>query len=387
VNFKSTTKISPPSFSLSLLLVLFIKFAFLGCVIVLFADCAGAQTPLQVLQQTAAVYRNLSSYEFQVTVQTKRGSDVTEQRLTEMGLNPGKFRIEDEDSRGGLRIADGQNQWIFNRSTNEYSKAPLNADTPTPISDLENIDQHVSQAQFVREELFVAEGRPVRVVVVEVVRDRWPNGTLQGAKFVMYRIDEKNFRVYKANTYSSGDTQIVLYSILKWNQPVPDTSFAFVPPPNSHSVFSVHEQAESFRSLIGTQAPDFTLQDTDGHSVNLRSLLGKVVIVDFWATWCPPCRAQMPELQRISQESEKQGLVVLGLDVGETANEVSQFARKGSYTFTMLLGAEPETSAEYYVEAYPTTFVVDRQGHITFSSTGGEPPDRLRSAVAAALRQ
>jgi cytochrome c-type biogenesis protein len=89
----------------------------------------------------------------------------------------------------------------------------------------------------------------------------------------------------------------------------------------------------------------------------------------------------------MSLESAKQGLVVLGLNVGEAGNEVAQFAQQESYTFPLLLGAEPDISAKYYVEAYPTTFVVDRQGRITFSSTGSEPPDRLRAAVAAALHQ
>lgn len=72
---------------------------------------------MQMLQQTAAVYRNLASYEFQVTVQTKRGADVCERRLIEMGSRPGKFRIESVDSKGELRVGDGRDQGIFNRAS------------------------------------------------------------------------------------------------------------------------------------------------------------------------------------------------------------------------------------------------------------------------------
>jgi peroxiredoxin len=79
------------------------------------------------------------------------------------------------------------------------------------------------------------------------------------------------------------------------------------------------------------------------------------------------------------------GLVVLGLDIGEDAGTVSAFAKKQSYTFALLMGTEPDTSARYYVEAYPTTFVVDRRGRIAFRELGGASPDKLRSAVQAAL--
>lgn len=387
MNTESRPRHSPLSVARSFFLPSILRTALFGCALTLCASGAGGQTALQVLQQTAAVYHNLATYEFQVTVQTKRGADVSEQRLTEMGSRPRKFRIENVDAKGEFRVADGRDQWVLNRASNEYSRAPLTADTSTPISDLENIDQHVSDAGFMREELFTVDGKPVRIVIVKVIREVWPQGALHGAQFVMYRIDESNFRVYKAITYSADETQIVLYSISKWNQPLPDTSFTFMPPPSARAASAGQEQSIPFRSLVGTQAPDFTLQDTSGRAVSLHELLGKVVLVDFWASWCGPCRVQMPELQRISQELGGQGLVVLGLNVGEPANAVVQFAHEESYTFSLLLGAEPDISAKYFVEVYPTTFVVDRQGRISFSSKGLEPPDRLRSAVAAALSQ
>jgi peroxiredoxin len=95
----------------------------------------------------------------------------------------------------------------------------------------------------------------------------------------------------------------------------------------------------------------------------------------------------MPYLQRLHHDLANKGLVVLGLDVGEDVEDVKQFAAQESYTFTLLLGAEPDIAAKYYVEAYPTTFVVDRQGRISFRSLGGEPPGRLQSAVNHALAE
>jgi thiol-disulfide isomerase/thioredoxin len=262
----------------------------------------------------------------------------------------------------------------------------MGTDAQTPVSAFAQIDQHVTGASIAREEQFLVDGRPVPIYVVRVSRDRWPQGSPAGAEYAMYRIDKKTFAVYKAITYSKDATQIVLYSVVKWNQPVADALFAFKPPAGARVVSSVSSLEAKSTAMVGTGAPDFTLEDVSGHAVTLRGLLGKVVVVDFWATWCGPCRSQMPHLQAMQKDLADQGLVVLGLDVGEDAATVASFGKEQSYTFTMLLGAEPDVSAKYYVEAYPTTFVVDRLGQVVYRELGGASPDGLRAAVEGALR-
>ena len=93
----------------------------------------------------------------------------------------------------------------------------------------------------------------------------------------------------------------------------------------------------------------------------------------------------MPVLEKMHSELRDQGLVVLGLDVGEDSEHVAQFAKQKGYTFTLLLGAEPDITEKYFVDGYPTTFLVDRQGRIAFRTMGGETPDKLQAAVEAAL--
>ena len=94
----------------------------------------------------------------------------------------------------------------------------------------------------------------------------------------------------------------------------------------------------------------------------------------------------MPHLQQMHRELSGKGLVILGLDVGEDAETVTKFARQLSYTFPLLLGAEPDVAARYYVQSYPTTFVIDRQGRIAFRGMGGESAEGLQSAVDSALQ-
>jgi peroxiredoxin len=138
-------------------------------------------------------------------------------------------------------------------------------------------------------------------------------------------------------------------------------------------------------SMIGMEAPDFTLSDPSGNPVHLRDLRGKVVVVDFWATWCGPCRALMPHIQKMHEQLATKGLVVLGLDVGEDAATVAKFSKTESYTFRLLLDAEPQVTSRYFVQAYPTTFVIDRAGRIAFRDMGSGKPTDLQAAVEKAL--
>jgi peroxiredoxin/outer membrane lipoprotein-sorting protein len=348
---------------------------------------------MKILKQTAATYRNLTSYQFKVTEQTVVDSNVSERRLTESGVGAGKFRIEDDGPRGTVRVADGKTVWNFDRGTNEYTKVAVTADTDTPISGLQTLDQHVTDASIAREDLFIVNGVAVPVYVVAVARNQWPAGTIAGAQFAMYRIDEKTNVVYKAAIYdASENAQIFLYSILKWNQAVPPALFAFAPPASARLVVAAAARVQGIpvptpntKTLLGMSAPDFTLKDTNGNAVTLSALKGKVVIVDFWASWCGPCQAQMPELEKMHRELSAQGLLVLGLDVGEDSERVTQFAKQKDYTFTLLLGAEPDITEKYFVDGYPTTFLVDRQGRIAFRTMGGLTPEKLRAAVETAL--
>jgi thiol-disulfide isomerase/thioredoxin len=357
---------------------------------VAFCDAQAAQAAMQVLQRTAATYQNLRSYEFKVTVHLARGSAVSEQRFTESGVRPSKYRIDDEDPRGKLQVADGQKEWVLSRASNSYTKAPLTPASLTPISDFENMAQHVTGAEILREERYIADGKSVMVYVVAVARDLWPPGTLPSVEFMIYRIDEETFVVHEVTTHTPeaiNETKMAVYSVVKWNEPLLGTEFTFSPPESAQEASSIPSTSVLVTSLIGAEAPDFTLQDLNGKAVSLHDFVGKVVIVDFWASWCPPCQAEMPYLQDLHQKLGGKGLVVLGLDIGEDSETVAQFAKQGAYTFKLLLGGEPQVDTSYYVGAFPTTVVIDRLGKIVYRDDGFGPPNKLQSAVIKALKQ
>ncbi len=124
--------------------------------------------------------------------------------------------------------------------------------------------------------------------------------------------------------------------------------------------------------MTGFLAPDFTLSTTDGEQISLSMLRGTPVVVNFWATWCPPCRAEMPALERLWQQYDKRSLMVLGVDQGESAQAVEQFGRGTvGTTFPLLLDSRLRVGALYGVRALPTTFFIDAQGRIQDVKIGG----------------
>jgi peroxiredoxin len=136
------------------------------------------------------------------------------------------------------------------------------------------------------------------------------------------------------------------------------------------------------------QAPDFTLTDLDGNRHRLSDYLGQVVIINFWATWCPPCRAEMPSMQRAWEALKQEGIVMLGIDVGEDEDTIFLFTANYPVEFPLLLDRDSEVIAQWPVRGLPTTFVVDPKGRIVYQAIGGREWDEpeLMAAVRA-LRQ
>jgi len=123
-------------------------------------------------------------------------------------------------------------------------------------------------------------------------------------------------------------------------------------------------------AVVGAPAPDFTLADLSGHSVSLSGFKGQVVLLNFWATWCPPCKLEMPTLQQHSVDYKDQGLVVVGVEAGEPKADVQDFANNLRLTFPILPDEKATVTDMYRVTALPTTFIIDRQGIIVQQAMG-----------------
>ena len=136
---------------------------------------------------------------------------------------------------------------------------------------------------------------------------------------------------------------------------------------------------------IGFPAPDFALSDLAGQTVRLADLRGQPLVLNFWATWCPPCRAEMPALQSIALSTASRGVRVVGINQAEDAAQVTGFMQTLGLDFPVLLDRDAAVSQLYRVRSLPTTFFVDRDGVIREIVIGGPMSQALLASKIESL--
>jgi peroxiredoxin len=114
--------------------------------------------------------------------------------------------------------------------------------------------------------------------------------------------------------------------------------------------------------IMNKEAPHFTLEDISGKKLSLSLFKGKVILVNFWATWCIPCMNEMPSFNRLFQKYKERGLMVLGVSMDTSIEAVQKFLSKTDLGFPVLLDSDLSISHKYKVFAFPTTFLIDRDG-------------------------
>ncbi|MDD3705761.1 MAG: redoxin domain-containing protein [Clostridiaceae bacterium] len=154
-------------------------------------------------------------------------------------------------------------------------------------------------------------------------------------------------------------------------QPVPDAESA----PSADDNIS-----ESKINLMNDY--DFSLEDLNGNKVDLSSFKGKKIFLNFWATWCPPCKAEMPDIEKLYQETKDSDLVILAVNVGEDKKTAQNFMNANKYNFTVLLDVTGEVSRLYQVTGIPTSYFIDTEGFLEDGITGGISLESMKEYIS-----
>lgn len=139
-------------------------------------------------------------------------------------------------------------------------------------------------------------------------------------------------------------------------------------PPLSHSL-EAHDPREAAAAL--------RLKDIGGRTVDLSTYKGKIVLINYWATWCPPCRREMPSIEHLVEKIRSKDFVVLAVDVGEDADTIETFTSQldTPLSFPILLDTDSKAMQSWRVAGLPTTYFIDRRGRVAYTAIGGREFD------------
>ncbi len=187
----------------------------------------------------------------------------------------------------------------------------------------------------------------------------------------------------RESDFSSGGTMDIYFNNWKINSVTDESVFKFSPPPG---VSKVEPKKEV---MLGKKAPDFTLSTLDGKKISLKDYEGKkVVVIDFWATWCGPCRMAMPILQEVYDELKDKDVVFLAVNVGEEKSKVENYIKKINYPIPVLLDTEGRTATAYNVQSIPRLVIIGKDGIVKGGHTGvsGNMKEELKKEILEILK-
>ncbi len=326
----------------------------------------------ELVRRVAEAYRNLPASRFEFTETVLRTSEQTERRsqarVTVLFSPPNKWRRETTGGREPeTEIADGKTRWTVYPQTNEYRSTGQGA-AVQPLN-YASIDQGRNPPAIVgTEQVNGVECMVVRLDLGrEVTEDLW--------------IDNVTHLVRKDLTNEPGGRRELVFSVVHLGERFLPDVFTYAPE-SSRAVNRTQASRQAPETMVGKPAPDIALSDLAGREVRLADLRGKVVLLDFWATWCGYCREALPMIEMYHRGLGSKGLVVFGVD-DEAAETARAYLQRFGYTLPSLVDANGEAVRRFRVEGWPTTVLIDRDGKVVFYASGAGP-EQLRDAIRSA---
>ena len=369
-------------------------------------DSTNGDEAVEILNAVSDAYEGLTRYHLVARATSKHDDgehdpEESETRMTFAYSGGGKMHAEIDGADGRvILVSDGETLWQYLPDSGEYTTQEV-AELPEGAAEgivLGFTEQYmrmtdtVDQAHIVAREMIQVGDREVDTVVLELTyKDGETPPELEGVvkriwvDVATHMVAREQFTMHYPTSEGGSVRSDSLLELMRadFGDDVDDSLFSFSPPDGAREVDPAAAAAPSRPDLSGREAPDFTLKDGDGTEISLSSLRGKVVLLDFWATWCGPCRMVMPTLQKLHDEYADQGLLVYGVN-SEEPTLVREFLTDHGYTFPTLRDPRSTAFMLYQAQSIPTTVLVGRDGIVVEHLIGAHPEENYRAALAKA---
>jgi thiol-disulfide isomerase/thioredoxin len=179
----------------------------------------------------------------------------------------------------------------------------------------------------------------------------------------------------------------ILYALKRMSYGAPaDASLFKLPSDDMNEVkqLSSWNAARIKKQLAGNPAPELNVTDLQGKPLALTTFRGKIVLIDFWATWCAPCRADGPALEKLYRRYGDKDLIIIGISVGEDRGVVEKFLSEHPHSFPIVLTSENEMPRPYQIGVFPTYLIIDRDGTVATAAEGDRGFADLRKMLKKA---
>lgn len=344
-----------------------------------------AQSRVDLVQRISENYHNLRSFEFAGHLIVNVPGSGLEMRVDTIDAEAGRSFVREHSAV----LKYGETLSFRGGKLTDTSGRPASPDLlkasvamPTHWGHYEEIAANVQSINELLPESLNLGGVTVECHVLEIVygRERWK----PGERTVKYWIDADRLLVLKEEfTELEGR-----HDPAPWRWVYTVDSVKLNQPPPKWLVESANrsDQPEPRPEWLGREAPDFTLRDLDGRRAQLSTMRGKIVLLDFWATWCGPCRAEMPIVKKITDDYSARGFEAWGIS-DEKVTVVKEWLAHNPWNLPVLNDEEDRVSEQFQVQGIPALLIIGRDGKILSYYTGTQSEQSLRSVIDLALNE
>lgn len=379
----------------------------------------GRLAPTTLLVDVSEQYKAASFYRIDAVEEEERDGELSRNwtktiRSAAVGRDK-KYRfVAQTQEANWLQVSDGATELVYRKLGNDYIQHPAAAKpfrfkapwdfTESQLIDVQELKKDIADSlsmirypKYSSDETLILSGKPVTCYVVEGKMRRGIGWNSKVQAQITVWIDRQTKLVRKTRTIISGpvimnepnvnytETTVVTYPIAQLSEP-PAALFSVTVPPGANRVMSFPDPFHpTGTNLAGQRVPAVIFKPPDGRTFTLKSLAGKPVLLEFWATWCAPCLEAMPSLETLYPRLEAEGVAVLTVDEDNETDTAAKFLREHHSNWTNVHDEDGEVGSAFPGNGIPEFVVIDRQGMIVGSKSGFDE-SWLKKTMAQAER-